>query len=169
MSKRAWIDCILISFLVMCLSSCAVGTKPPADTVKRYLDGMMIVKDPLYRGAARDELKGDPQKSKMFAEAGKTVEELMWADPSASNPERRKKLLMTLGTIVRYKSYEITGERVEGDKAYVDVVFKETAVLDKDLGNASRPESKPTTYELIKTAKGWLIKDVNGLLARAGM
>jgi len=169
MRQKSLIGCILISLLVISLSSCTIGAKSPTDTVKHYLDEMMIIKDSLYKEAARDQLKGDPEKAKRYTEAGQTVKELMWTDLSSLKPDRRKKLLMTLGTIVTFKSYNVLSERIEGDKAYVEVVFGETSIFEKDLGEASRRDSKPTTYELIKTREGWRLKDVNGLLARAGM
>ena len=130
---------------------------------------MMIVKDPLYRQASRDELKGDKAKAERYAEAGRTVNELLWTDPSSSKSDSRKKLLMALGTIVTFKGYKITSERVEGDKAYITVILEKTSLLGKDMGEASQQESKPITYELVKTRQGWRIKDVDGILTRAGM
>lgn len=169
MRQKSVTGCILICLLAIGLSSCAIGVKSPTDTVKLYLDEMLIIKDPLYKEAARDGVKGDAEKAKRYTEAGETVKTLMWADTSSPNPERRKQLLMTLGTIVTFKSYNILSERIEGDKAYVEVVFKETSILEKDLGSASQQDSRPTTYELLKTPEGWRLKDVNGLLGRAGM
>lgn len=159
---------ILVPIVLLSLISCAGPSLSPKDTVKLYLDEMMIFKDPLYKRAALDELKGDSEKAKRYAKAGQTLKELLWTDPSSFRPERRKKLLITLGTIVTFKGYRILSDRVEGDKAYVTVALEETSLFNIDLGAASEKDSKPIPYELIKTRQGWRIRDINGILAKRG-
>lgn len=160
---------ILTPILLLSLISCARPAPSPKDTVKLYLDKMMILKDPLYKGVALDELKGDPEKAKRYAKAGETIKELLWTDSSSLRPDRRKALLMSLGTIVTFKDYRIISERVEGSKAYVTVVLEETTLFGKDLGIAGQQDSKPVPYELIKTPHGWRIKDINGIMAERGL
>jgi len=166
MRKKSLIAALLIPALVIGLSSCSMGTKSPENVVKVYLDEMMIIKDPMYKKAARDDAAGDPKKAKRYEEANRKVEDLMWTDPASIRPERRKKLLMTLGAIVTYKSYRITSQKIESDKALVTVEFQPPVKTAKDKGKSW---SGPTTYELAKTKEGWLLKDVNGLLSKAGM
>ena len=141
---------------------------PPKDTVKLYLDELAIFKDPLYKEAARKELRGDPEKVRRYAKAGEVIERLLWTDAS-SNPERRKKLLLGVATIITYKGYRIASEQIKGNKAFVGVVFEETGLFGKDLGAAARRESRTVTYELLKTRKGWRIKDIDGILAKRGL
>ncbi len=158
---------ILAGVLFINLISCVplAPSLSPQDTIKTYLNELAIFKDAVYRKAALDELKKDPEKAKKYIEAGRTINNLLWTDDS-SNPDRRKKLLLSAGTIVTYKGYEIMSERIEGNSAFVEVVFKKAAVFDRNMGAASAQDSKPVTYGLIKTQKGWKIKDINGILGK---
>ena len=164
--KSILIGCLLLALI---LTSCSAPSLPPKETVKLYLDELSVLKDPLYKKLSLDELGGDTEKTKRYKEATKTVKGLLWHDSSSLKPERRKKLLLAAGTIITYKGYKITEERIKEDKAFVTVIFEKTSLFNKDLGKASQEDSKPFTYELIKTSRGWRIKDINGILAKRGL
>lgn len=169
MQRNHIINWILILSLILSLSSC---TRPPVlspeDTVKLYLDELAIFKDPIYRKTARDKLKEGSEEFKRYTKAVQTINGLIWVDKSSLLPDRRKSLIVTAGTIITYKDYNIIDERIENNKAFVTVVFEKTSLFGKDLGKASQQDSKPIEYELIKTRKGWQIKDIDGILAKRG-
>ena len=170
MRKKYLIRYILIPLLLLNLNSCSMPSPlSPKETVKLYLDELAIFKDPIYRKASFDELERDPEKIKRYKKAVQTIKELLWTDSSSLWPERRKKLLLATGAMITYKGYRITSERIEDNKAFVTVILERTSLFNKDLGKASKQDSKPITYELRKTSKGWQIKDIGGILAKSGL
>jgi len=168
MKIKSAISCVSVLVLTLSLVSCAPPISPK-ETVKLYLDELEVFKDPIYKKAASDELKQDPEKAERFKKAGETVKELLWTDSSSMWPEKRKQLLIGIGSIVTHKDYEITNEHFEDNKAFVTVIFGKVMLFGKDLGRLGDRQSKPVTYELIKTRQGWRIKDINSMLARRGM
>ena len=169
MRKKYLIKYVLVPLLLLNLSSCSMPSfLSPKETVKLYLDELAIFKDPIYRKASLDELERDPEKAKRYVKAVENIKKLVWTDRSSLWPERRRNLVIMVGTVVTYKDYRIISERIKDNKAFVTVIFGKTSIFNKDLGKASQQDSKPTTYELIKTNKGWQIKDIDGILAKRG-
>ncbi len=155
--------------MIFALTSCA--QKPhlsPKETVELYLNELRIIKDPIYKKAVRDELAQDKEKARRYVKAANTVNGLIWKDISSAHVKIRRNLLMAAPLILTYENYKIISEDIQGKKAFVTVVFGKTCVFGLDLGEASRRDSRPVKYELIKTDKGWQIKDIDGILAKRG-
>ena len=166
-NKLTW---LVIFSLVLSMASCSrAPLASPRDTVKTYLDELEIFKDPIYKKAALDEMQEDPEKAERYKKAGETIKELLWTDKSAMWPEKRKEILIGAGAIVTHKDYKIISDRIEGNKAFVTVIFERVTLFGKDLGKLSDHRSRPVTYELIKTRQGWQIKDMDSLLTQRGM
>jgi len=151
MRKNYLIRYILVPLLLLNLSSCSMPSLlSPKETVKLYLDELVIFKDPIYRKASLDELEGDPEKVKRYKKAAQTIKELLWTDSSSLRPERRKKLILTVGTMITCKGYTITSERIENNKAFVTAIFEKTSLFNKDLGIASNQDSETTTIPCLQ-------------------
>jgi len=163
---------IILLILVSLLAFKQIFYKPslsPKEIVKLYLEELEIFKDPFYEEAALDKLTEDSEAAKRYVQAVKTLDNLIWTDRSSVFPKRRRDVLLTCAVIITSEGYEIIDERIEGKQAFVTVIFKKTSLFNLNLGKMDKQDSPPTTYELVKTLKGWKIKDIDGILVKRGL
>lgn len=156
----------LLGALIIFISACGKVTAPlpPNEVVKLYLNELSILKDPIYK---KKFVKNSGQ-AKRYVQAKENVENLIWISGSSRSDKFRKNMFTSAGLLFTSSSFEIKDERIEGEKAFVTVVFEKVGLMGRDLGKASEGSSNPILYELIKTNDGWKLKDIGGILAKRG-
>ena len=118
---------------IMGIISCSAPSLSPGETVRLYLEELKIFTDPFYKQASVDTLKEDTEEARRYLKAVKTIDKLIWKDKGSLTPQRRRVIILTVGTVITYEDYEIIDEVLKGDLAYVTVIFKERTLFNLDL------------------------------------
>ena len=156
---------LFVVLMALSFASCAKSPNAtPEGTVKLYLDELAIIKNPeYYKEFKKPAAEKDELKIKRYTLAVKNTEDLIWNDPKVKKSSRRKTLMLAPLMILRYSGYSVTDVKIEAKSAFINTTFQIIGFgknSESATSLANEEISNPIKFELIKTATGWLIKNI---------